>query len=198
MYVFMSDQVLGINGLINLSNIVFLGAFSVRDVLKLRILAIIGEGLTLPYYHFQDRKTMTADCAGGGIHDRQRDPHRCDSFGAATGSFQRPGRKALSRRIQLDRPAGVLEARQPCPVDRMFTRGGYSQKGSIHIGGGIVVIAGDLEAVLSSNCRMTLGPGQLIGNVSAYSGLASPAVVVARGPETLAKWDLQYLREFTG
>jgi hypothetical protein len=54
MYEFMSDQVLGISGLINLSNIVFLVAFSVRDVLKLRILAIVGEGLTLPYYYFQN------------------------------------------------------------------------------------------------------------------------------------------------
>jgi hypothetical protein len=39
---------------INLSNIVFLVAFSVRDVLKLRILAVVGEGLTLPYDYFQD------------------------------------------------------------------------------------------------------------------------------------------------
>jgi hypothetical protein len=51
-----SDQVLGISGLINLSNIVFLVAFSVRDVLRLRILAIVGEGLTLPYYYFQGEK----------------------------------------------------------------------------------------------------------------------------------------------
>jgi hypothetical protein len=36
-------QVLGISGLINLSNIVFLVAFSVRDVLWLRILAIVGD-----------------------------------------------------------------------------------------------------------------------------------------------------------
>jgi hypothetical protein len=48
MYEFMFDQVLGISGLINLSNIAFLVAFSARDVLKLRILAIVGEGLTLP------------------------------------------------------------------------------------------------------------------------------------------------------
>jgi Popeye protein conserved region len=56
MYQFISDQVLGINGLINVSNIVFLVAFSVRGVLKLRSLAIVGEALTLPYYHFQDEK----------------------------------------------------------------------------------------------------------------------------------------------
>jgi CRP-like cAMP-binding protein len=42
-----------------------------------------------------------------------------------------------------------------------------------------------------------LRPGQLIGDVSAYSGLASPADVVARGPGILAKWDLRHVREFT-
>jgi hypothetical protein len=56
MYEFVADQVLGISGLINLSNIVFLVAFSVRDVLWLRSLAIVGEGLTLPYYYFQGEK----------------------------------------------------------------------------------------------------------------------------------------------
>jgi hypothetical protein len=56
MYEFVADQALGISGLINLSNIVFLVAFSVRDVLKLRILAVVGEGLTLPYYYFQGEK----------------------------------------------------------------------------------------------------------------------------------------------
>jgi len=54
MYEFIASQIVGINGLINISNVVFLVAFSVRDVLKLRILAIVGEGPTLPYYYFQD------------------------------------------------------------------------------------------------------------------------------------------------
>jgi CRP-like cAMP-binding protein len=61
----------------------------------------------------------------------------------------------------------------------------------------IVLISGDLEAILSSKTRMALRPGQLVGDVSAYSGLASPMDVVARGPGTLAKWDLRHLREFT-
>ncbi len=61
----------------------------------------------------------------------------------------------------------------------------------------IVVVAGHLEAFRNGNARMTLRPGQFIGDVSAYSGLASAADVVARGPVTLAKWDLEHLREFT-
>jgi CRP-like cAMP-binding protein len=66
-----------------------------------------------------------------------------------------------------------------------------------HISEAIVVMAGDLEAILSGNSRMTLRPGQLIGDVSAYSGLASPVEIVARGPGILAKWDLRHVREFT-
>jgi len=60
-----------------------------------------------------------------------------------------------------------------------------------------VVIAGDLEAILGGNSRLAIRPGQLVGDVSAYSGLASPADVVARGPGILAKWDLRHVREFT-
>jgi hypothetical protein len=48
-----------------------------------------------------------------------------------------------------------------------------------HISDAIVVMSGDLEAILSGNTRMAIRPGQLIGDVSAYSGLASPVDVVA-------------------
>ena len=51
--VLVADQIVGINGLVNLSNIVFLVAFSVRDVLRLRLLSIVGEAMILPYYYFQ-------------------------------------------------------------------------------------------------------------------------------------------------
>jgi hypothetical protein len=58
-------------------------AFSVRDVLKLRILAIVGEGLTLPYYYFQ--------------HEKLWPPIFGDRFRAAAGRSQ--GGAALPRRI---------------------------------------------------------------------------------------------------
>jgi hypothetical protein len=56
MYEFVADQVFGINGLVNLSNIVFLVAYSARDVLKLRVLSLIGEAVILPYYYWQTEK----------------------------------------------------------------------------------------------------------------------------------------------
>ncbi|MCJ9691151.1 hypothetical protein [Rhizobium sp. PRIMUS64] len=53
MYELVASQLFGIDGLVNLSNIVFLVAFSARDVLKLRILSFFGEAVILPYYYFQ-------------------------------------------------------------------------------------------------------------------------------------------------
>jgi hypothetical protein len=53
---FLTDQILGLNGLVNLSNLVFLLAFSVRDVLKLRILSVTSYGLILPYYFFSPNR----------------------------------------------------------------------------------------------------------------------------------------------
>jgi hypothetical protein len=52
---FLSDQVFGLDGLINLANIALLLAFSVRGVLKLRILALASDIMTVPYYYFQHK-----------------------------------------------------------------------------------------------------------------------------------------------
>jgi CRP-like cAMP-binding protein len=60
----------------------------------------------------------------------------------------------------------------------------------------IVLISGEIEAVLNGKTIIAFRPGQLIGDAGAYSGLASPADVVARSRGTLAVWDLQHLREF--
>src|ERR1700722_9326393 len=56
---FVTSQVLGLDGLVNLSNIVFLVAFSTRDVLRLRVLSLVGECFILPYYYFQ-KETLWA------------------------------------------------------------------------------------------------------------------------------------------
>jgi CRP-like cAMP-binding protein len=196
MYEFVVDQVLGINGLINLSNIVFLLAFSVRDVLKLRILAIVGEGLTLPYYYFQDEKLWPPDFLGAAfmivnairivivfserrpvvLSDKEEQLYRV--------AFSSIDKREFLKLVSLARWID-------CSPGEVILKKGQ------HMSEAIVVMAGDLEAVLGGNTGMAIGPGQLIGDVSAYSGLASPADVVARGPGTLAKCDLQHVREFT-
>jgi CRP-like cAMP-binding protein len=196
MYEFVSDQVLGIGGLINLSNVVFLVAYSVRDVLKLRILAVVGEGLTLPYYYFQNGKLWPPIFWGVAfmvvnvvrvvaaalerrpvvLSDNEEKLY-CVAFSSID---KREFLKLVSLARWIECSPGEL----------------IVEKGQ-HISEAIVVIGGDIEAILSGDSRMALRPGQLIGDVSAYSGLTSPADVVARGPGTLAKWDLRHVREFT-
>lgn len=43
----------GFEILLNAANIVYLGAYSVRDILWLRILAVAGGAMALPYYYFR-------------------------------------------------------------------------------------------------------------------------------------------------
>jgi Popeye protein conserved region len=196
MYEFVVDQSLGINGLINLSNIVFLVAFSIRDVLKLRILAIVGEGLTLPYYYFQGEKLWPPIFWGVAFMI-------VNAIRIVAIALERRPVVLSNKEEQLYRVAfSSIDKREflrlvslarwvDCSPGEVILEKGQ------HISEAIVVMAGDLEAVLSDNSRMALRPGQLIGDVSAYSGLASPAHVVARGPGILAKWDLQHVKEFT-
>jgi CRP-like cAMP-binding protein len=196
MYAFVVDQVLGINGLINLSNIVFLVAFSARGVLTLRVLAIVGEGLTLPYYYLQDDKLWPPIFWGAAfmmvnairvvaiflerrpvvLSDREERLYQV--------AFSSIDKREFLRLVSLARWAD-------CSPGEVILKKGQ------HISETIVVIAGDLEAILGNDTRMALRPGQLIGDVSAYSGLASPVDVVARGPGTVASLDLHHMREFT-
>ena len=78
-----------------------------------------------------------------------------------------------------------------------FPAGEVILKKGQQISDAIILISGDVQAMLRSKTGMALRPGQLIGDVSAYSGLASPVDVVARSRGTLAKWDLRQLTEFT-
>jgi hypothetical protein len=196
MYELIASQIVGINGLINLSNVVFLVAFSVRDVLKLRVLAIVGEGLTLPYYYFQNEKLWPPIIWGAAF---------------MTVNAIRVVAIALERRpvVLSDKEEQLYRVAFSSIDKREFLRlaslarwvdcspGEIILKRGQQISEAIVVIAGDLEATLGGNSRLAIRPGQLVGDVSAYSGLASPADVVARSPGTFAKWDLRHVREFT-
>jgi len=196
MYELIASQIVGINGLINLSNVVFLVAFSVRDVLKLRVLAIVGEGLTLPYYYFQNEKLWPPIIWGAAF---------------MTVNAIRVVAIALERRpvVLSDREEQLYRVAFSSIDKREFLRlaslarwvdcspGEILLKRGQQISEAIVVITGDLEAILGVSSTLAIRPGQLVGDVSAYSGLASPADVVARSPGTLAKWDLRHVREFT-
>jgi len=196
MYEFVVNQVFGLNGLVNFSNIVLLAAYSVRNVLMLRLLAIVGEGMILPYYYFQNEKLWLPLYWGVAF---------------VVVNAVRVAGMALERRpVVLTDKEGELHRLAFSSIDqREFLRlvnlaqwidcspGEAILKKGQHISDALVLVSGQVEAVIGEKTVLTLRPGQLIGDVSVYSGLASPVDVVARGTAVLAKWDLQHLREFT-
>ena len=193
---FLTHQIFGLNGLVNLSNFAFLLGLSVRDFLKLRILLLASDVLLLPYYYFQHEPlwppifwgvafiivngirivTLTLDRRPVILSDKEEELHR-----VAFGSIDK---RDFLKMASLARWVA-------------FSPGEVIVKKGQQISDAIVLISGETEAVLSGKTILAYRPGQLIGNVSAYSGLVSPMDVVARGAARLATWDLEQMREFT-
>ncbi len=196
MYEFLADQVVGINGLVNLSNIIFLAAYSARGVLKLRVLSLIGEAVILPYYYLQSEKLwppilwglafMTVNAVRIVATLLERQPVILND------KEEELYRVAFS---SIDKRDFLKLASLAQWVDYSF--GDIILKKDQQISEAIIVVSGELEAVLGAKTRMRLPPGGLIGDVSAYSGLANPVDVVACSAGVFAKWDLRQLREFT-
>jgi Popeye protein conserved region len=193
---FLSDQIFGLNGLINLSNVAFLLAFSVRDVLKLRILSLASDIMILPYYYFQHQPLWppifwaVALIIVNGVWIVTLTLARCPVI-------------LSSQEEELYRVAfGSIDKRDFLKMTSLarwvdVSPGEVIVKKGHRITDAIVLISGEIEVVLGGKAILAYRPGQLIGNVSAYSGLVSPADVVARGPARLATWGLEHMREFT-
>jgi hypothetical protein len=193
---FLADQVFGLNGLVNLANFVFLLALSVRNVLALRILSLAADVLVLPYYYFQHQPLWPPIFWGAAfivvngaqivllalarrpvvLTDREAELYRL-AFGTID-------RRDFLRLASLARWVDLAPGEPIVRKGRQITEA-------------IVLIAGEIEAVLESRTTFAYRPGQLIGNVSAYSGLVSPVDVIARGPARVAAWDLEHMRLFT-
>jgi hypothetical protein len=193
---FLVSQLFGLDGLINLANFVFLLAFSVRDVLKLRILAFVSDALTLPYYYFQHKPLWTPIfwaaafiiVNGVGIVRVILERHPV-VLGQREEELYRVAFRSIEKREFL-KLASLVRWVDLSPGELIIEKGQQ-------VSNAIVLISGEIEAVLSGKAILAYRPGQLIGNVSAYSGLVSPTDVMARGSVRLASWDMEHLREFT-
>ena len=193
---FLTDQIFGLNGLANLANFSVLLAFSVRGVLKLRILSLVADVVILPYYYFQHKPLWPPIFWGvafiivNGVRivllilercpvvlsDKEEELHRV-AFGSID---KRDFLKLASLARWVDLSPGEVIVKKGHQISEA-----------------IVLISGETEAVLGGKTTYAYRPGQLIGNVSAYSGLVCPMDVVVRGPARLADWNLEHMREFT-
>ena len=193
---FLTHQFFGLNGLVNLSNFAFLLGFSVRDFLRLRILSLAADVIVLPYYYFQNIPlwppifwgaafivvngirivTLILDRRPVVLSDKEEELHRLAFDCVDKRDFLKMA--SLARWVDFSPGEVIVEKGQ-------------------QISNAIVLISGEIEAVRSGATVLAYRPGQLVGNVSAYSGLVSPVDVVARGNARLAMWNLKHMREFT-
>jgi hypothetical protein len=189
------DQLLGLNGLVNLSNLAFIVAFSVRGVLPLRLLSIASSIIIVPYYYLQ-RETLWPPIFWDLI------------FVAING--------ARVTQLLLERRPVVLSEREQnlyrlafTSVDkREFLRLASLARWVTCPAGGkilemgqvaeeaIILISGEVEASLNNTAILKYRPGEIIGDANVYSGIASPVDIVARTPLSLAKWNIVQLRAF--
>jgi Popeye protein conserved region len=191
---FPATQLFGLNGLVNLSNLVFLLAFSVRDVLKLRVLSVASYCLILPYYYLQSEPlwppifwglafiivngvrivTLLLERRPVVLSDQEEQLY-CLAFQSID---KREFLALVSFARWVDCTAG----------DVILVKGQQSTEV-------IVVISGGIKAISNGKAIVTFRPGQLIGN--AYSGLPNPVDVVASGAARYIKWDRGNWIEFT-
>ena len=161
----------------------------------MRVLSLASEGVILPYYYFQAEPLWPPIFWGvaftivNGVRivllvlerrpvvlsDREEELYQL-----AFGSIDR---REFLRLVSLAHWVDCLP-------------GEVILKKNQQISDAIVVISGKIEAIFNGKTILSYRPGQLIGNVHAYSGLANPTDVVARGPARLATWNLGQMREF--
>jgi CRP-like cAMP-binding protein len=114
---------------------------------------------------------VAADCLGSCVHDRQREAialeRRPVVLSDKEDQLYRVAFSSIDKRefLRLASHARWVD----CSPGEVILKKGQQ------ISEAVVVIAGDLEAILGGNSRLAIRPGQLVGDVSAYSGLASPA-----------------------
>ena len=167
---FLTHQFFGLNGLVNLSNFAFLLGFSVRDFLRLRILLLASDVMVLPYYYFQHEPlwppifwgaafivvngirivTLILDRRPVVLSDKEEELHRLAFDCVDKRDFLKMA--SLARWVDFSPGEVIVEKGQ-------------------QISNAIVLISGEIEAVRSGATVLAYRPGQLVGNVSAYSGL---------------------------
>jgi len=192
---FLRHEFLGLNGIVNLSNLVFIAALSVRGVLPLRLLAITSSFIILPYYYFQQ--------------DPLWPPLFWNSVSILINST-RVVQLLLERRpvVLAEREATLYRLAFTSLDKREFLRLASLARWAVCLAGevllkeghvadeAIVLISGEAEARLNGKVILRYRPGELIGDANTYSGTPVPVDVVACTPLCLVKWDIARLRAY--
>jgi CRP-like cAMP-binding protein len=192
---FLMNQLLGLNGLVSVSNLIFLVAFSVRDVLHLRVLSIIAYVVIMPFYYLQPETLWVSIFWGSAfiiinlvrvvllLLERRPvilSPEEETLYGLAFTSMEkREFLKLLSLATWAD-----------CSADeRLLEKGKKASEV-------MIMLSGKVQAVVNDTRAVDFQAGQLIGSAEVLGGLGSPVDIVTREPSRVVKWNVERVREF--
>jgi CRP-like cAMP-binding protein len=192
---FLRDEFLGLNGIVNLSNLVFIAALSVRGVLPLRLLSIASSLIIIPYYYFQPETLWPSifwNLVSISINSvrvvQLLLERRPVVLAEREGALYRLAFTSLDKREFLR--LASLARWVACSAGDVVLKKNHVAEDAI------VLISGEVEARLGDKVILRYRPGELIGDANAYSGTPIPVDIVARTPLTLVKWDIARLRAY--
>jgi len=178
----------------DLANLIFVGAYWVKDILWLRVLSIVGSLVVFPYYFLQSEPLWTpivwsflfisinAVRAWGIVKER------------------RPVSFMRDEQLLYDKTFGALSPQQ---FKRLLAIGKWEDLDRGHVLYSIDDPSDSLEAVVSGEIELRrkghvlgrVGPGDLAGLASVLGGSAEICDATVTQPARVVRWRLADLRE---
>jgi Cyclic nucleotide-binding domain len=186
-----------LNALDNMANLIFIGAYLVKDILWLRLLSILGSLVVIPFYLLQSEPLWTPtiwSCVFISIHATR-------AWGIV--KERRPIAFTGDERLLYDKTFSVLSPQQ---FKRLLAIGewqdlerGYVLHSTGDPPGSLeAVVRGELEARRHGRVLGHAHPGDLAGLASVLSGSPELYDATVTKPARVMRWQRADLQKFAG
>jgi hypothetical protein len=186
-----------LNALDNMANLIFIGAYLVKDILWLRLLSILGSLVVIPFYLLQSEPLWTPtiwSCVFISIHAAR-------AWGIV--KERRPIAFTGDERLLYDKTFSVLSPQQ---FKRLLAIGewqdlerGYVLHSTGDPPGSLeAVVRGELEARRHGRVLGHAHPGDLAGLASVLSGSPELYDATVTKPARVMRWQRADLQKFAG
>ncbi len=186
---------LGLDALVSVANVVYLFSYSVRDILWLRILTVVGATLLMPYYYLQPTPLWAA--MGWNV------VFVAINLYWITRLFleRRPVPFTDEERRLYELALRNMNERDAFKLLRMGTRSSYAATTTLLTQGEPVetlslIVDGEVSVEMDGSCVDTLGEGRFLGGIAFLSKgmpFTTPVTVTAAKPVHMIVWKFSEL-----
>lgn len=184
----------GLDILLTLANVIYLCSYSVRDILWLRILTVVGASLTLPYYYFQEAPLWAAiawDTIFIGINvawiarlflDRRPAPFSSEEKRLHQLALCNMNDKKAFRLLRMG-------TRSCVPADTTLLSQGETVTGLM------LIVDGEVSLHMNGTLMDTIAEGRFLGGAAYLSkdGLTAPVTARSTKPTHIITWQFKDL-----